>query len=69
MHKNCGSGYADQELANITLAWMVDQLSHLIAFSPDYVLQQYELCRQEMKGEEAKWSFGKRDVLLDFVAG
>lgn len=28
-HSNCGGGYPDQEMANITLAWMMDQLASI----------------------------------------
>ena len=49
------------ELANITLAWMMDQLSPLISLRDDYIIEQYELNEKnykEMKEEDRPWSFG-----------
>jgi len=37
-HSNVGGGYNDQEIANISLAWMMDQLASIgIAFKDDYI--------------------------------
>ncbi|KAH7360619.1 hypothetical protein BKA65DRAFT_189578 [Rhexocercosporidium sp. MPI-PUGE-AT-0058] len=37
-HSNVGGGYDDQEIANITLAWMMDQLASIgIAFQDEYI--------------------------------
>jgi hypothetical protein len=39
-HANVGGGYDDQEMANITLAWMMDQLASIgVAFKDDYIDQ------------------------------
>lgn len=45
VHANIGSGYADTEIADLTLAWMISQLqSHnMLEFLPDYCLEQNEL--------------------------
>src|SRR5262249_37146776 len=40
VHSNVGGGYDDQELSNITLAWMIAQLSPFLDMYPDYVLGQ-----------------------------
>lgn len=37
-HSNVGGGYDDQEIANISLAWMADQLSSVgVAFQEDFI--------------------------------
>lgn len=37
-HSNVGGGYDDQEIANISLAWMMDQLASIgVAFQSDYI--------------------------------
>ncbi|KAF4634421.1 hypothetical protein G7Y89_g3683 [Cudoniella acicularis] len=42
-HGNCGGGYDDQEIANITLAWMMDQLASIgINFEEDFVNQMFQ---------------------------
>ena len=39
-HSNVGGGYDDQEIANISLAWMMDQLASIgLAFKDDYIDQ------------------------------
>ncbi|KAK8192759.1 hypothetical protein M8818_007931 [Zalaria obscura] len=62
VHSNVGGGYEDQELANITLAWMMSQVRDLLDLNLDYVLEQhddnveyYEKHRQKIR----PWSFGK----------
>ena len=38
VHSNVGGGYDDQEIANISLAWMMDQLASIgVAFQEDYI--------------------------------
>ncbi|KAG9232741.1 hypothetical protein BJ875DRAFT_380011 [Amylocarpus encephaloides] len=42
-HSNVGGGYDDQEIANISLAWMMDQLSSIgVAFQDDFIDQIYQ---------------------------
>ncbi|TAQ87874.1 hypothetical protein B7494_g3808 [Chlorociboria aeruginascens] len=37
-HANVGGGYPDQEMANITMAWMMDQLASIgVAFQNEYI--------------------------------
>ncbi|KUJ12697.1 uncharacterized protein LY89DRAFT_755669 [Mollisia scopiformis] len=42
-HANCGGGYDDQEVANISLAWMMDQLASIgVAFQDDFIDKIFE---------------------------
>ncbi|KAG0651894.1 uncharacterized protein D0Z07_1278 [Hyphodiscus hymeniophilus] len=37
-HSNCGGGYPDQEIANISLAWMMDQLASIgVGFQDGFI--------------------------------
>ena len=61
VHSNIGGGYADQELANITLAWMMAQLAPFLDFADDYLLEQYDdniTHFEETEQEVRPWSFG-----------
>lgn len=62
VHQNIGGGYPDQEISNITLAWMISQVEVYIDFNHDYILDQYDLNvdHYKDKGEKPRpWSFGK----------
>jgi len=62
VHSNVGGGLADQQIANITLAWMVSQCSPYLDFDEDYVLDQWEKTDEyyEKQGEKIRpWSFGE----------
>ncbi|KAI9741145.1 MAG: hypothetical protein M1834_002858 [Cirrosporium novae-zelandiae] len=62
VHSNIGGGYPDQEIANITLAWMMTQLEPFLDFHGDYLFRQYDDNRKyyHQSGIKAKpWSFGK----------
>ncbi|KAF1983722.1 hypothetical protein K402DRAFT_337901 [Aulographum hederae CBS 113979] len=62
VHSNVGGGYDDQQLANITLAWMVAQLEPFLDISMSYVMLQDEENAQFYRGKRRKirpWSFGK----------
>ena len=62
VHQNTGGGYQDQELANITLAWMMSQLRDLLDMDLDYLLDQAEQTEDyyEKANERPRpWSFGK----------
>ncbi|EWC47156.1 hypothetical protein DRE_03525 [Drechslerella stenobrocha 248] len=37
VHTNIGGGYVDQEIADLTLVWMIDQLMPFLGFDLDYV--------------------------------
>lgn len=54
--------YDDQELADITLAWMMAQFSPFLDMYDDYIIQQWEENQQYYRKERKKprpWSFGK----------
>ncbi|KAI9698592.1 MAG: hypothetical protein M1820_007391 [Bogoriella megaspora] len=62
VHANVGGGYSDQELANITLAWMLSQLSPFLDFNTDYIFDQHETNIDYYTSARKKirpWSFGK----------
>lgn len=62
VHTNIGGGYADQGQANITLAWMMSQVSSFIDFDQDYIIDEYEETVKHYEETEQKprpWSFGK----------
>ena len=60
-HSNIGGGYEDQALADITLAWMMSQLSPFLEFTPGYILDENEETIEyyRSRGEGPRpWSFG-----------
>jgi hypothetical protein len=62
VHSNIGGGLDDQELANITLAWMMSQVSPFLDIDLDYALDQQddtENYYKETKQKPRSWSFGK----------
>ncbi|MCJ1436809.1 hypothetical protein MMC27_006191 [Xylographa pallens] len=62
LHFPTGGGYEDQELANITLAWMIAQLEPLLDFDADYIRAQYKDTRTYylQSGQDVRpWSFGE----------
>ena len=62
VHSNIGGGYHDQELANITLAWMMAQLEQFLDFHPDYIKDQHRLTVEYYRDtdqQSRKWSFGE----------
>lgn len=61
VHSNIGGGYPDQEIANISLAWMVSQLEPFIDFDIDTLMKAASDARQYYRSEGEKprpWSFG-----------
>ncbi len=57
-----GGGYPDQELADITLAWMISRLEPFLDFHNDFILQQYDLNRRYYRHKREShrpWSFGR----------
>ncbi|RMZ81386.1 hypothetical protein DV738_g2207, partial [Chaetothyriales sp. CBS 135597] len=61
-HSNVGGGYADQELANISLAWMMSRLETFLDFREHYIARIYEASRAYYKesGQKTRWwSFGE----------
>lgn len=62
VHSNVGGGMDDQQLANITLAWMMSQLEPFLDMRDDYLFEQddenakyYRKDRQDVR----PWSFGE----------
>ena len=68
-HSNIGGGYDDQQIATISLAWMVAQCQSFIDFDLDYILDQWDECEQFHEKHDEKvrpWSFG---YIWDGLAG
>ena len=62
VHSNIGGGYDDQQLANITLAWMMSQLEPFLDMHMEYVLDQEEENERYYRKERQRirpWSFGE----------
>ena len=62
VHSNVGGGYPDQEIANITLAWMVSRLEPFIDFDLDTIMKAASKTRQFYRSRSEKprpWSFGE----------
>jgi len=64
VHSNVGGSYADQELADITLAWMMSMLQPLLEMKLDYVLAQHRMNTEyylDSHQEPRLWSFGEQE--------
>ncbi|KAG8626227.1 hypothetical protein KVT40_005172 [Elsinoe batatas] len=62
VHSNIGGGYDDQEISNITLAWMMSQVRELLDMDLDYILDEQEKTETyyERNNERPRpWSWGK----------
>ena len=62
VHSNIGGGYDDEELANLTLAWMISRLEPFLDFRQDFLIREYETTRKYYKetGQKPRWwSFGE----------
>ncbi len=62
VHSNIGGGYDDQELSNITLAWMMSQLEPFLDMRGEYLFEQEEMNEKFQRKEEGgirPWGFGK----------
>jgi hypothetical protein len=69
VHSNIGGGLPDQELANITLAWMISQIRPFLDMDLDYVLDQQDdndIYYQQTGQKARSWSFGK---IVDSMTG
>ena len=67
VHSNIGGGYDDQQLANITLAWMMSQLEPFLDMRLEYVLDQDEENARYYRKEHQRirpWSFGESTFSL-----
>lgn len=68
-HANIGGSYDDQQIATISLAWMMAQCQPFIDFDVDYLFDQWEEAEDFYEKHEKKirpWSFGK---IWDGMAG
>lgn len=62
VHSNVGGGYDDQDLANLTLAWMISRLEPYLDFRPNVLMSFYEDNRAYYKltGQKPRWwGFGE----------
>ena len=62
VHSNIGGGYVDQEISNISLAWMMAQLEQFIDFHPNYIQEQHQANStyyKELGHTSRPWSFGE----------
>ncbi|KAJ9649677.1 hypothetical protein H2199_000456 [Coniosporium tulheliwenetii] len=63
VHSNVGGGHDDQELSNITLAWMMSQLEPFLDMRLSYLLDEADKTdqyyRQHAREPVRPWSFGK----------
>lgn len=51
VHSGVGGSYKDSGLSNITLAWMMSQLSSFIDFDPQYIHKQFQLDQKVLRAE------------------
>ncbi|KAI9783689.1 MAG: hypothetical protein M1839_003537 [Geoglossum umbratile] len=61
VHSSIGGGYDDQGIADITLAWMMDQLKGMLTFNIQYLEFQYGLTKKTQTasyGKEREWGLG-----------
>ena len=62
MHSNIGGSYDDQEMADVTLAWMMQQLGDLLDFDKGYLAWTVELTKKyyvDHNQPERKYAMGK----------
>jgi hypothetical protein len=68
-HANVGGSYEDQQMATMTLAWMMAQCQPFLDLDVDYLLDQWEDAEDYYKDHDEKvrpWAFGK---VFDGLAG
>ncbi|KAI9675688.1 MAG: hypothetical protein M1817_001055 [Caeruleum heppii] len=68
-HTNIGGGHEDTNIANMTLAWMMDQLNPFIEFNDNYLRDQWTLCQQSYKTKRQvprPWGCGKISTSPNF---
>ncbi|KAK5064731.1 hypothetical protein LTR84_000565 [Exophiala bonariae] len=62
VHSNVGGGYEDQDLSNITLAWMMSKLEPFLDFRSNFLIGLWEENRRTYKlsGQKTRpWAFGE----------
>lgn len=61
-HSNIGGGYNDQQIATISLAWMVAQCDPFLDINEDYILDEWDKVEEFYEKNDEKvrpWSFGR----------
>jgi hypothetical protein len=58
VHSDIGGGYDDTGASDISLAWMMSQLSPWIEFNEDYLMEQVRLNRESYKNGKKTWTWG-----------
>ncbi|KAK6338150.1 hypothetical protein TWF696_001621 [Orbilia brochopaga] len=61
-HSNVGGGCDDQNIANVSLAWMISNLDHLLDFDDTYIYSEIEKNNhyyRRRKSRPRAWGFGK----------
>ena len=61
VHSDVGGSYADADLANLTLTWMISQLEPFLEFDHSYIVQQNRLTLErhiENGYPMRKWGLG-----------
>jgi hypothetical protein len=61
VHSSVGGGYDDQQIANVSLAWMMAQFAPFLDMYPDYILREEKENIQYYRAHHKKvqpWSFG-----------
>jgi len=61
VHTNIGGGYTDTSIADITLAWMITQLSRHLTFDTSYITlqrEQNEDFYRRVKSDVKAWAMG-----------
>ncbi|EPS37119.1 hypothetical protein H072_9264 [Dactylellina haptotyla CBS 200.50] len=61
-HSNVGGGWDDQNLGNISLAWMISNLSPFLDFEDTYIFSEFEKNFRYYRKHKLKpraWGFGK----------
>ena len=53
-HGDVGGGHEDEELANVTLAWMMGKLEGMLEFDEGYIVEQWRQHREWEKGRQRK---------------
>ena len=69
VHSNIGGGYDDQEIADITLAWMMSQMYKLLEFDSDYIMwANSENVRYYANEKQPKREWGMGEIYNVFVS-
>jgi uncharacterized protein (DUF2235 family) len=61
VHSNIGGGFDDTEISDITLAWMMSQLSPFLEFNEDYLMEQVRMNKtsyETSKEGKKNWAWG-----------